>query len=210
MPRNLPPASRPVKPERFDAEDLRMPGGASTDAWRARGSMRAMRVTTLLVAFLLVVSGMAAAAPAERPDFPEIQLEDLNGQVYQLKDFLGTVTLLNFWATWCGPCRQELPELQKIYNQLGSKGFVVLAVAVDTPREQVKPFLQRMGLTLPAMLVDKETQASLGVGRIPMSVLLDRNGKVAQIYPGYAPQMMEDVRTRAEELLAEKRASGGK
>ena len=172
--------------------------------------MTAMRKTIVLAAVCLLVAGGVVAAETERPAFPQIQLSDVNGQVYQLHDFLGAVTVLNFWATWCGPCRMELPELQKLYNELGSKGLVVLAIAVDTPKEQIKPFLNRMGITLPAMLIDKETEAALGVSRIPFSVLLDREGKVVQLYPGYAPAMIEDLRQRAEALIAAPRTLGGK
>jgi thiol-disulfide isomerase/thioredoxin len=161
-----------------------------------------MRKTISLALLLLLTWASGAVAAEERPAFPEIQLSDLNGKVYQLHDYLGAVTLLNFWAVWCGPCRMELPELQKIYNELGRKGFVVLAIAVDTPKEQVKPFMERLGITLPAMLIDQETQASLGVSRIPFTVLLDRDGKVVQVYPGYSREVVEDIHQRAEALLA--------
>ncbi len=64
---------------------------------------------------------------------PSIELTDLAGQTVPLKNVLGTATVLNFWATWCGPCRMEMPELQKLSNEFGGKGFVVLAVNVDLP-----------------------------------------------------------------------------
>lgn len=169
-----------------------------------------MRKTILFATIGVFLAASVALAATERPKFPAIQLSDVNGQVYQLQDFMGAVTVLNFWASWCGPCRQELPELQKLYNELGTKGLVVLAIAVDTPKQQVKPFLERLGVTLPAMLVDRETQASLGVSRIPFTVLLDREGRVVQIYPGYAPSVMDDLRERAGALLAPPRHQGGK
>src|SRR5512136_1243997 len=118
-----------------------------------------------LVVILAALAGVAAgAAPdAPRPTFPAIEVSDLTGQTYPLKNFLGTATVLNFWATWCGPCRMEIPELQKLYNELGAKGLVVLAVDVDLPpiseegvslqlayvRPRVQTFLSTVGVTLP-------------------------------------------------------------
>ena len=175
--------------------------------------------------FLAVLAASGAGAAEPRPAFPAIQVTDLKGQTYQLKDFLGTATVLNFWATWCGPCRMELPELQKVYNELGGKGLVVLAVDVDAPvssndegvaqqLELIKPridvFMARMGITLPVYLIDGRTQATLGVDRIPISFLLDREGGVVRIYPGYSPESVKDLRQQAIGVLAERSAKGGK
>ena len=125
-------------------------------------TMKTRTFAALLVALLV---GMVVSAAEDRPVFPEVSLTDLDGRVVEVKDFQGAVVLLNFWATWCGPCRVELPELQKLYDELGGKGLVVLAVAVDTPREKVRPFMERLGITLPAFLVDARTQQMLGIDR---------------------------------------------
>jgi cytochrome c-type biogenesis protein len=171
----------------------------------------------------MVLSGAASAEP--RPAFPAIQVTDLAGHTYQLKDFLGTATVLNFWATWCGPCRIEMPELQKLYNELGGKGLVILAVDVDVAfdpsaeeasqvlpllRQQIETFLSRTGITLPVYLVDGRTQAELGVGRIPMSVLLDQKGGVVRVYAGYSPESIKDLRQQILGVLAERTKQGGK
>ncbi|MGZ3386852.1 MAG: TlpA family protein disulfide reductase, partial [Isosphaeraceae bacterium] len=177
------------------------------------------------VMFLAALAASGAGAAEPRPAFPAIEVTDLKGQTYQLKDFLGTATLLNFWATWCGPCRMELPELQKLYNEFGGKGLVVLAVDVDVPvstneegmaqqLEMVKPrievFLARTGITLPVYLIDGKTQATLGVDRIPISFLLDREGGVVRIYPGYVAEAVKDLRQQVIGVLAERSAKGGK
>ncbi len=163
-------------------------------------------------AFLLslVASAAVAAADLPRVDFPDIELYDLQGNPSKLSDFRGTVVVLNFWATWCGPCRMELPELQKIYNELGGKGLMVLAVSVDEYRQFVPPFLERMKLSLPVYFVDPVTERSLGIGTIPMTLILDKDGKAVRAYPGYSQEGMRDLRKLASELLAEKRGRGGK
>lgn len=151
-----------------------------------------------------------AAGSAPRVDFPDIELYDLQGNPSKLSDFRGTVVVLNFWATWCGPCRMELPELQRLYNELGGKGLMVLAVSVDEYRQMVPAFLQRMKLTLPVYFVDPATERSLGIGTIPFTLILDKEGKAVRAYPGYSQEGMRDLKKLAGELLAEKRGRGGK
>jgi thiol-disulfide isomerase/thioredoxin len=158
---------------------------------------------------LMLMAGLALATE-QRQEFPEIVISDLQGQAIQVKDFRGTVVVLNFWATWCGPCRMELPELQKLHKELGSKGFMVMAIAVDAPRELVKPFLDRLSITLPSGIIDRDTQAMLGIDRIPFTVLLDKEGRIVRVYAGYSAASVEDLRTQAKLLLAEKRKQGGK
>ncbi len=184
--------------------------------------MRLLPLGTILLA------GVAAATPPTPPprlQLPPISLSDLTGQTFQLKDFLGTVTVLNFWATWCGPCRIEMPELQKLYNDLGGKGLVVLAVNVDLAadpeeistaqllglvRPRIQGFFARTGVTLPVYLIDGRTQVALGVDRIPFTFLLDREGRVVRFYPGYSPESMTDLRQHALGVLAEQTKQGGK
>jgi thiol-disulfide isomerase/thioredoxin len=179
----------------------------------------------LLGGFLpaLMLTATVAGAQA-RPAFPPIEVSDLSGQTYSLKNFLGAATVLNFWATWCGPCRIELPELQKLSNELGGKGLVVLAVDVDLPpiseegvaqqlelvRPRIQTFLSRAGITLPVYLVDGPTQAILGLDRIPFSILLDREGGVVRMYPGYSPESFQDLRQQVLGVLAERPKQGGK
>lgn len=171
----------------------------------------------------LVLTATVAGAQA-RPAFPPIEVSDLTGQTYSLKNFLGTATVLNFWATWCGPCRVELPELQGLYNELGAKGLVVLAVDVDLPpmseegvtqqlefiRPRIQAFLSRTGITLPVYLIDGPTQATLGLDRIPFSVLLDKDGGVVRVYPGYSAESFQDLRQQVLGVLAERPKQGGK
>jgi thiol-disulfide isomerase/thioredoxin len=174
---------------------------------------------------VLILTAAVAGAQA-RPAFPPIEVSDLSGQTYALKSFLGTATILNFWATWCGPCRIELPELQKLSNELGGKGLVVLAVDIDLPpfsedgvtqqlelvRPRIQTFLSRTGITLPVYVIDGKTQAALSelLQRIPLTVLLNREGEVVRIDPGYSPESFQDLREQALRVLAERPKQGGK
>lgn len=158
----------------------------------------------------LLLASAATAADSPRIAFPDIELYDVQGNPAKISDFRGTVVVVNFWATWCGPCRMELPELQKLYNDLGGKGLMVLAVNVDEMRQAVPAFLQRMKLSLPVYFVDRQTEAALGIGTIPFTLILDKEGKAVRAYPGYSREGMEDLRRLATQLLKEKRGQGGK
>jgi thiol-disulfide isomerase/thioredoxin len=162
------------------------------------------------VLLLLLVAATLGAGETPRVDFPDIELFDLQGRPARVSDFRGTVLVMNFWATWCGPCRMELPELQKLYNELGGKGLMVVAVNVDEVRQGVPVFLERMKLSLPVYFMDRETEASLGIGTIPFTLILDKDGKAVRAYPGYSQEGMRDLRKLALQLLAEKRGRGGK
>jgi len=182
-----------------------------------------MRIQHVAFALAMTVGSLAwGQTPPARPAFPPIQLYDSKGQPFPLKDSLGAVTLLNFWATWCGPCRVELPELEKLYNDLGGKGLVVLAINVDGPPSmeegvtqllesigpRVAAFLQRVHLALPVYFVDPRTQAQLGLDRIPFTVLLDRDGNAVEAIPGYSAAVMDHLRQMASSLLSEHRQGG--
>lgn len=170
-------------------------------------------LSVVLVPLLLVA---ASAVAQDSKQFPDIEFIDLSGQVAHLPAVLGKATILNFWATWCGPCRMELPELQRLYNQNASRGLVVAAVNVDAPtigedalsreiqlvRPRIEAFARDTGITLPIYLVDGRTQAELGLNRIPVTVLLDDKGDVVQVYAGFSEAAMRDLRQRVDTLLA--------
>lgn len=169
-----------------------------------------MRARASLGLLLFLGCTPLVVAGTERPAFPAIELRDAQGQPHALAKVLGKATVLNFWAIWCGPCRVELPELQQLYNELGGKGFAVLAINVDSPRELVGPFMQQGNLTLPVYFLDMETRAVLGIDRLPLTVLLDRDGKVVRIYAGYSGDGMRDLRQQVVDLLGKKSGRGGK
>ena len=106
-------------------------------------------------------------------------LEALDGSSVSLGEYRGNVVLINFWATWCPPCRAEIPDIEKAYQARQDDGFVVLGVNVEEPREAVAPFVEAMGMTYPVVL-DEDGQVLKmyrAIG-LPMSVLLDQDGVI--------------------------------
>jgi peroxiredoxin len=113
---------------------------------------------------------------------PNFRLRDLDGNLTSLSQFRGKVVLLNFWATWCGPCRVEMPAMEQLYRTSSRREFQILAVSTDPQGAAVtRPFQQKTGLTFP-ILHDMEMQIGLtyGARSLPMTFMVDRQGVVRQ------------------------------
>lgn len=162
-----------------------------------RGRFSRKRLVACSLGALLVLSGVACdsgyseqesssgnavavrrAPPAMGSPAPDFQLIDLQGNRQALPDYHGKVVLLNFWATWCGPCRVEMPSMEILYQDLRDKGFAVLAVSSDPQGSLVtRPFVTSNGLTFPILHdSDYRVSGSYGVRTLPMSFLIDRHG----------------------------------
>jgi cytochrome c biogenesis protein CcmG/thiol:disulfide interchange protein DsbE len=109
---------------------------------------------------------------------PNFTFPDLEGRKVSLSDFRGKVVLVNIWATWCPPCRDEMPSMQKLYERFKGEHFEIVAVSINTDgREAVARFMQQMNLTFPALLDPKEKIRSLyGITGVPESFIVDREG----------------------------------
>jgi len=113
----------------------------------------------------------------EAVEAPEIELEDTNGQLVSLSSHRGKVVILNFWATWCPPCRAEMPSMQRLYEELNDDGIELLAVDLQESEKTVKDFLEKNGYTFP-VLFDRTGQAGAmyGARSIPTTYLIDADG----------------------------------
>lgn len=148
------------------------------------------------LALCTILSNPVSAAQTSAPDFA---LNDITGKKVNLSEFRGKVVLLNFWATWCGPCKAEMPSLNNLYNEYKDKGFVVLAVSVDTSEKPVKSFAREHKLAFPVLL-DKDKAVSFdeyAVLGLPTTFLIDKTGIVIEKIIGErewdSPQMKEKI-----------------
>ena len=124
--------------------------------------------------------GVRNARPTLDQEAPGFTLVDLQGTRRSLSEYRGKVILLNFWATWCGPCRVEMPSMETVYREFKEQGFEILAISSDPQGIVVtRPFSQANGLTFP-ILHDAEYDVSgaYGVRTLPMSFLIDRQGRL--------------------------------
>lgn len=119
---------------------------------------------------------------------PDFALLDLDGKKHRLSDYRGEGVLLNFWATWCGPCKEEMPYLNNQYAKYKDEGVNVIAVNVGEADIAVKEFANRYSLSFPIVL-DAETQVmtAYGVNPLPISFLIDKNGEIVEIHKGEIP-----------------------
>ena len=159
---------------------------------------------------LVVVIGVAIVALMPEPVKPmrigdlakPISLPDLQGKLQGLPK--GKVVLLNFWATWCPPCRKEVPSMVKLYNQFKGKGFEIVAVSVDRSRDDVVKFVKEQNMTFTVLHdVDSTTAQGYGVFRYPETFIIDRNGKIRQHLNGAVEWMEPEFTDYIEKLLAE-------
>ena len=115
-------------------------------------------------------------------EMPNFTFPDINGREVSLSDHRGKVVLVNVWATWCPPCRQEMPSMQSLYEKFKGENFEILAVSIDSEgRAAVAPFMRKMNLTFPSLLDPGETIRSLyGITGVPESFIIDKQGILVQ------------------------------
>ncbi|MCJ7512353.1 MAG: TlpA family protein disulfide reductase [Anaerolineales bacterium] len=134
-------------------------------------------------------AGLAPSGPGPAPvvgaPAPDFTLETLDGRSVSLSDYRGQVVLLNFWATWCGPCKLEMPSLERAQQSAGAKGFQVLAVNFDESEADVQGFQDELGLSFPLLLdPGAVVQRLYRVLGYPTSYWIDRDGTVAAVHIG--------------------------
>ncbi len=116
---------------------------------------------------------------------PDFQLQNLNGNSVSLSDFRGKPVLLNFWASWCPPCRDEMPYLQQVYDEWSAKGLVLLAINIGESSSTVEEFMQSHNLSFPVLLDTKQdVDQKYNIYGIPTTFLIDKDGIIQDIKVG--------------------------
>jgi peroxiredoxin len=147
-------------------------------------SHRATRTLALIAAALMsTLAGAAGQATAPAPAFT---LPQRGGSTLALESLKGKVVMLNFWASWCGPCRQEMPLLEDMYKRYGKQGFTLLGVNVEAETADAEKVLKTIPVSFP-ILFDKENKVSelYNVSAMPSSVFIDRKGNVRYVHRGF-------------------------
>jgi len=133
---------------------------------------------------------------------PDFTLRDVNGRTVTLASLKGKVVLLNFWATWCPPCKAEMPSMNKLYNELKSKGFEVVAVSTDNGISPVKEFLAKNRIDFTVIFDETKAVArEYKVFSMPTTFLIDRNGFIVEKFYGEYEWTDAEVRKQIEKLL---------
>jgi len=121
----------------------------------------------------------------------ELKLLTLDGKEVKLSDYKGRVVLVNFWASWCPPCKDEMPIFEKVYQKYNDKNFVILAVNMDTSEGALKEFLEKNRYSFP--IVRMKGEAGLNIPGLPTSYLVDKDGSVKKIRLGVYRELEEDL-----------------
>jgi thiol-disulfide isomerase/thioredoxin len=189
------------------------PVSRSTSRSAPRESMRS--ATRVLVALVIVAAGMSQLPAARGVRFglalapgdpaPRIRLPLLNGDSYDHVFEEHAFTLVNFWATWCKPCREEMPALQRLIDKHRGAGLSVLGILFD-PRsddEGARRYLEETGVRYPTMRARLDTlQVWGGIGMFPTSFLIDREGRIVRRYVGASPAQVEGLVQDVEAVLS--------
>jgi len=156
----------------------------------------AARVTVAVAAMMLVAAGCSSSPRTvraaslkptkDRKKAPDFALKDANGQTVHLSDYRGKVVLLDFWATWCGPCKIEIPWFEEFERENKDKGFAVLGVAMDDDGwDAVKPFAKERAINYRIVLGnDQVADLYGGLEALPTTLLIDRDGNIAAVHIG--------------------------
>ncbi len=146
----------------------------------------AIAIAVALAAVFALFGSPQVEAPLGRGAVaPGFSLPRVGGDPVSLEGLRGQVVLVNFWATWCKPCEDEMPAMERLYQELAPEGFEMLAVSVDEPGAGVKAFADRLGLSFPILLdPTKRTAGEYQAFRFPETVLVDRDGTIAARYIG--------------------------
>ncbi len=159
------------------------------------------QIITVIFACLLSVALQAKELSGPAPDFA---LTTLDGEKVKLSDLKGHVVMINFWASWCGPCRQEMPLLNDIYASYKKAGFVLLGVNLDESAEDAKAFLKKTPVNFPVLIDSKGQVADLYKNQaMPSSYFVDRKGDLVYLHQGYRPGEEEDYKKVIKKLLAQ-------
>ncbi len=143
------------------------------------------RIAAIAATLAIAVPALAGSASAPAPQFT---LTARGGRDVSLAQYHGQVVMINFWASWCGPCRQEMPLLESIYKKYHKLGFTLLGVNVEPDSKAADDWLQATPVTFP-ILYDKESKVSrlYEVAGMPSTVIIDRRGKLRMLHRGYKP-----------------------
>ena len=158
-----------------------------------------------LVASALALFSLAARSAVEADKAaPDFTLKTLQGPAMRLGEQRGQVVLVNFWASWCGPCKQEMPQLNRLHDTYRNAGLMLLGVNVDDDPRRAADVAQRQGIRFPVLLdSDKAVVRRWDLGSMPATVLIDRDGRVRHLHRGWRDGLDATYERQIRELIKE-------
>lgn len=161
------------------------------------------RPATLLLALLVSFAAPAQPLQPSNAPAPALELRDLDGAVHRLQDYRGKVVLVNFWATWCGPCRAEMPSIERLRQKLAGRAFAILAVNVGESERTAREYAAALPVRF-TVLLDRDTRVTKAWGArvLPATFVVGSDGRIRYRHFGELDWSSEAVRRQIEGLLA--------
>lgn len=162
--------------------------------------------TILLSCTFALLSGLAVQADASsiRGKAPDFTLKSNTGKNLKLSEFRGQVVMINFWASWCAPCRQEMPLLEELYKKYKGLGFTLLGVNVEEDSSKAVSLLRNIKVSFPILFDNKNKVSKMyKVAAMPTTIIIDRNGNMRYLHKGYKPGYEKDYQKQVRALLRE-------
>jgi peroxiredoxin len=163
---------------------------------------------TKLNLFVIAMLSLCLTGPVTAENIrsaPDFTLTDANGQSVTLSDLRGQVVMINFWASWCGPCREEMPLLEQIHQRYEALGFTLLGINVEENSTNGQAFLQERPVSFPVLYDPKNNLSKLyDVIAMPSTVLIDRQGNIRYLHHGYKPGYENDYQDQIRALARER------
>jgi thiol-disulfide isomerase/thioredoxin len=155
------------------------------------------KVLPVFILILLICFGCTTSSEKHSAVAADFNLQDLSGKTVKLSDFKGKPVLLEFWATWCPPCRESIPGMEQIYKTYADKGLVVIGVSLDQGGwDSVKSFVKDRGMTYLILKGNDDVSADYQVRTIPLLIIINKEGKVVKRYLGIGgdDELEKDIR----------------
>ena len=155
-------------------------------------------INMLLIAAAI---GFVTSATAQLKKAADFSLKSADGKSYELKKYRGKVVIVNFWATWCGPCRKEIPDFIEAYKKYKDKGLVIIGISVDKDGwSAVPPFIEESKINYPIVLANEQVVETYGgIEAIPSTFIVDKNGYIADQHIGM--MSLKELETKLQPLL---------
>jgi peroxiredoxin len=163
-----------------------------------------LRNTVVALMFSVFAASSLASSGLEGQTAPDFALKSSTGENLRLSEYRGDVVMINFWATWCGPCRQEMPLLDELYSRYNRVGFNLLGVNIDDDSRRAMQMVEELGVNFPVLFdARKEVSKLYEVEAMPVTVIVDRQGTVRFVHHGYKPGYEEKYLDQIRSLLRE-------
>lgn len=162
----------------------------------------ALSAMVIAISLLSCTRGKGPSVPSDRS--PDFALSDIKGNELRLSDLTGKVVMLEFWATWCPPCVDSIPDMNALHEKYKDRGFVLLGISMDkgeSAKERVEASIKEHSIAYRVLIDDKDVNSLYGVFSIPTSFIIDKNGKLVGKHIGFNPGIKEILSREIEALL---------